>query len=170
MKKGRKVWILWGCLTAVLIAAILIVCIRMFRKEAEDRAETERQLEHMAANTEGDDESASSGTEILLDGEKVSSIPVTGGPGETTRVIVQIDDYRIADLPFGEEHTLQIIQPAGRNTVRITAESVYMEDADCHGRDCVGMGEITRDNLETRVYREFIICKPHRVIVEVREP
>ena len=43
-----------------------------------------------------------------------------------------------------------------------------MEEADCHGQDCVKMEPVTRDNLEMRVMGGFIICLPHRVSVEVR--
>ena len=62
-----------------------------------------------------------------------------------------------------------MIQKGGRNKIRITANSVYMEDADCQGQDCVKMTEITRDNLETRVLRDMIICLPHKITVQVTE-
>ena len=173
MKKDKKTWILWGCLTAALLAAIVLVCVHMFRKEAEDRKAVDRELAQMTEQTAEQTENtatSSSETGILLDGEKVSSIPVMGGTEEPTRVIVYLGNYMIADLPFGEPHTLRINQPLGQNTIRITTDAVFMEDADCHGQDCVGMGEVTRDNLETRVMGGFIICLPHQVSVEVREP
>ena len=88
--------------------------------------------------------------------------------GDGLRVIVTVDGDEAANLPFGTEHTLQVIQDSGRNTVRITPDAVYMEEADCHGQDCVKMEPVTRDNLEMRVMGGFIICLPHRVSVEVR--
>ena len=73
------------------------------------------------------------------------------------------------DLPFGEEHTVLIHQINGsENLVRLTGEAVYMDSANCDGQDCVNMGEVTRENLETRVLGGFIICLPNMIVVEVR--
>ena len=106
---------------------------------------------------------------VLLDGQEMADKTVSPGKGDGLRVIVKREDELLADLPFGEEHTLEIIQKGGRNKLRITANSVFMEDADCEGQDCVKMTEITRDNLETRVLRDLIICLPHKLTIQVAE-
>ena len=105
---------------------------------------------------------------LLLDGTEMTEPVLNPEDGDGLRVIVTVDGNEIANLPFGTEHTLQVIQGGGTNTLRITADSVYMEEADCHGQDCVKMEPVTRDNLEMRVMGGFIICLPHRVSVEVR--
>ena len=106
---------------------------------------------------------------LLLDGTELTETTVSPGKGDGLRVIVWLENQELANLPFGEEHTLEVIQRSGWNKVRVTPEAVYMEDADCQGQDCVHMGQITRDNMETRVNREFIICLPHKVTVQVAE-
>lgn len=106
---------------------------------------------------------------LLLDGQELTEKTVSPGRGDGLRVIVKLEDELLADLPFGEEHTLEIIQKGGKNKLRITADSVFMESADCEGQDCVKMTSITRDNMETRVNREFIICLPHKLTVQVAE-
>lgn len=106
---------------------------------------------------------------VLLDGQELTEKTVSPGKGDGLRVVVTKENEVLADLPFGEEHTLEVIQKGGRNKIRITANSVYMEDADCQGQDCVKMTEITRDNLETRVLRDMIICLPHKITVQVTE-
>ena len=106
---------------------------------------------------------------LLLDGTELTETTVSPGKGDGLRVIVWLENQELANLPFGEEHTLEVIQKSGRNKVRITPEAVYMEDADCQGQDCVKMTEITRDNLETRVLRDMIICLPHKITVQVTE-
>jgi hypothetical protein len=86
------------------------------------------------------------------------------------RVYITCDGRPLLDLPFGEAHSVQIIQDDGsENTVAITEDAVYMEHADCDNQDCVHMGAVTRDNLELRVMGGFIICLPHKISVEVRE-
>lgn len=108
------------------------------------------------------------GITLLLDGAEMTDPVLDPEAGDGLRVIVTADGNEIANLPFGTEHTLQVIQQGGTNTVRITPDAVYMEEADCHGQDCVKMEPVTRDNLEMRVMGGFIICLPHRLSVEVR--
>jgi Uncharacterized protein conserved in bacteria len=108
------------------------------------------------------------GIRLLLDGAEMKETVTDPEGGDGLRVIVTVDGEEKANLPFGTEHTLQVVQDSGRNTVKITRDAVYMEEADCHGQDCVKMEPVTRDNLEMRVMGGFIICLPHRVSVEVR--
>ncbi len=108
------------------------------------------------------------GIRLLLDGAEMTDTVLDPAGGDGLRVIVTVNGNEEANLPFGTEHTLQVIQDNGKNTVRMTKDAVYMEEADCHGQDCVKMEPVTRDNLEMRVMGGFIICLPHRVSVEVR--
>lgn len=109
------------------------------------------------------------GVIVWLDGQEMTESTVSPGKGDGLRVIVTLDGAEIANLPFGESHTLRIVQGEAENTVRITDRAVYMEAANCHGQDCVRMGEVTRGNMETRSLGAFIICLPHRISVEVRD-
>ena len=110
-----------------------------------------------------------SGAVVLVDGEVLSSPVLSPDKQDNLRVILTLDGRLIADLPFGEAHTVRILQDNGdENTLLLTGESVRMESANCEGQDCVRMEEVTRDNLETRVMFGMIICLPHRLSVEVR--
>ena len=111
-----------------------------------------------------------SGVKILLDGEEFSGKALSPEKEDDLRVILTLDGKEIADLPFGEAHTVRVLQDNGdENILVLTGESVYMESANCEGQDCVHMEKVTRDNLETRVMFGMIICLPHRLSVEVRE-
>ena len=104
---------------------------------------------------------------ILLDGNELTESIVSPGMGtDGLRVVIRLNDTVLVSLPFGAEHTLEVIQKSGRNKVRMTADAVYMEDADCPGHDCVNMGKYTRDNWETR---NMIVCLPHRLSVQVTD-
>ena len=108
------------------------------------------------------------GVQVLLDGEPLSD-PVLSPDADGLRVILTLDGKEIANLPFGEAHTVRVMQGNGdENTLVLTGERVYMESANCEGQDCVNMEPVTRDNLETRVMFGMIICLPHRLSVEVR--
>ena len=103
----------------------------------------------------------------LLDGMKAED--EAGALQDGLRVILTLDGQEIANLPFGEAHTVRVLQENGdENTLVLTGESVYMESANCEGQDCVHMEPVTRNNLETRVMSGMIICLPHRFSVEVR--
>ena len=107
---------------------------------------------------------------LRVDGRAWEGPAVSQEAGEGLRVYVTRDGKPLIDLPFGEAHSVQIIQDDGsENTVAITGDAVYMEHADCDNQDCVQMGAVTRDNLELRVMGGFIICLPHKISVEVRE-
>ena len=86
------------------------------------------------------------------------------------RVYVTLDGEALIDLPFDQAHTLTVIQHGtGENTVQITGDAVYMEHADCENQDCVQMGEVTLHNLEARVLGGFIVCLPHKLVIEIDE-
>ena len=111
----------------------------------------------------------SAGAVVRVDGEVLSSPALSPEKQDDLRVHITLDGAEIADLPFGEAHTVRIEQGNGfENTLLLTGDSVLMESANCEGQDCVHMEKITRDNLETRVMFGIIICLPHRLSVEVR--
>lgn len=110
------------------------------------------------------------GVRVLVDGAVWEGPAVSPEAGEGLRVYITRDGRPLLDLPFGEAHSVQVIQEDGsENTVAITADAVYMDHADCENQDCVQMGAVTRENLELRVMGGFIICLPHKISVEVRD-
>ena len=139
--KGKQ----WAVIV-LLLAAAAVLCATVFRP-GEHHAEMK----------------------ILVDGEPFTASVRSPDKQEDLRVILTLDGKEIAEFPFGEAHTVRILQENGdENTLVLTEDSVYMESADCDGQDCVQMEKITRDNLETRVMFGMIICLPHRLSVEVR--
>lgn len=107
--------------------------------------------------------------EVWVDGAPWSASKKAADGGDDLRVYVTLDGEALIDLPFGEAHTVRIVQPGGaENTVELTGEAVRMAGANCENQDCVHMGDVTRDNLEVRVMGGFIICLPHKLSVEVR--
>ncbi|MBR7189389.1 MAG: NusG domain II-containing protein [Clostridia bacterium] len=111
----------------------------------------------------------SGGARVLLDGREWSSGSVAPESEDALRVYVTWDGAALIDLPFGEAHRVQVLQPDGEeNEIVLTGDEVYMERANCENQDCVEMGRVTRDNYELRAMGGFIICLPHRVSVEVR--
>jgi len=105
---------------------------------------------------------------VLVDGTEWDGKAIRA-EADDLRVYITLDGKPLIDLPFGDTHTVEIIQDGvGENTVEITGQSVSMAHADCENQDCVNMGAVRRDNLEVRVMGGFIVCLPHKLSVEVR--
>ncbi len=137
----KKAWIIAAAIAAVCMAAVLFIVLRP---------------------------APGSGYTLLVDGEALP-VAVLSPEKRELRIHLTLDGQEIADLPFGEPHTVLLRQENGdENLLRITEGSVFMENANCEGQDCVHMEKVTRDNLETRVMFGMIICLPHRFSVEVR--
>lgn len=112
---------------------------------------------------------AEKGVTVFLDGSPWRKGDPLPGNGGELKVLITLDGGLLMELPFGEKHTVRIVRPdGGENTVFLTGRAVTMAEANCEGQDCVQMGEVTPENLETRVMGGFIVCLPHRLSVEVR--
>ncbi len=105
-----------------------------------------------------------SSREVFAPGE---GLPEDRKP-EGDYVRIQVDSRTVRLLPLDEPCTVTLTQDGDKkNIIRVTGDGVVMESANCLSQDCVHMGEVNRDNWETRVQGAFIICLPHRVTVEL---
>ena len=103
---------------------------------------------------------------LLLAGCSGDDADVPVPEGDYVRI--QVDGKTVQIVPLGEPRTVTLRQETGEtNVIRITENGVYMESSNCHNQDCVRMGEVDRENWETRVNGAFIICLPNRVSVEL---
>ena len=83
-------------------------------------------------------------------------------------VIITVDGKEYARVPLSRPQTVTVTQEDGSvNVVEVTAEGAVMLSSTCHNQLCVQMGQVTRDNWETRPNQQFIICLPNRVSVEL---
>lgn len=105
---------------------------------------------------------------VLKDGQVWEEPRIIEGEKGGLRVTVTLDGRLVCELPFTEACVLSVQQPDGAvNTLTLTGEALRMSEANCDGQDCVMMGEVTPQNLESRVLGGFIICLPHRLSAEV---
>ncbi len=124
-----------------------------------------------AAQVRAEESAAPSGIQVFLDEELWSGDPGAGVSAEDLTVYITHGGELLISLPFSENHIVTVRQPDGsENTVMLTGSLVRMMDANCSNHDCVDMGEVTRENLAGRILGGFIVCLPHEIIVEVREP
>lgn len=71
-------------------------------------------------------------------------------------------------IPMDRDKVITVRQEDGKtNKVHITPEKVYMESSTCENQDCVGQGEITLENYNTRILSTFVICLPNEVTIEL---
>ena len=119
----------------------------------------------------GSAESGDGTLRILVDGEAWTGTPEVPEQPEDLMVYIARGPQLLISFPFSEAHLISVIQEDGsENHILMTGELVKMMEANCGNQDCVGMGEVTRENLNERILGGFIVCLPHLLTVEVREP
>lgn len=76
-------------------------------------------------------------------------------------VIVNVDGNFYNEYDLSTDFTFSIETEAGTNVVEIKDSSVRVLDSDCNGRDCIGMGKISKSG-------ESIVCIPHRMEIYIK--
>ena len=143
-----------------ILVLMLILCLLLSGCEGEE-SKTKDELSAMEV------------IQVLVDGEvwsEAEEMPASVAEPDLMVYVYRADEI-LFTAPFSENHQIRILQPDGsENTILMTGDLVRMEDANCGNQDCVQMGDVTRENLEERILGGFIICLPHQIVVEVREP
>ncbi|MEG1633550.1 MAG: NusG domain II-containing protein [Oscillospiraceae bacterium] len=84
-------------------------------------------------------------------------------------VYIYADNELYATVPLGKEQVVTVDRGDGRvNKIQITKDGAYMLSSTCKNQDCVGQGEVTCDNFESRPLKYWVICLPNGVTVELR--
>lgn len=87
---------------------------------------------------------------------------------EESTVIISVDGKEYARVPLSAPRTVTVEQEDGSvNVIEVSDHGAVMHSSTCGNQLCVKMGEVTVDNWEFRPNREFIICLPNRVSVEL---
>ncbi len=86
-------------------------------------------------------------------------------------VRVSVGGMVYALLPLNSDTTYPIRQPDGKeNVIEIGKNRVAMHSSTCDNQDCVGQGEITLENMDTRILFNMVICLPNEVSLELLTP
>lgn len=78
-----------------------------------------------------------------------------------TEVVVKVDGKQLHALSLKKDTRLEIICDAGKNTLIIENECVYVTDSDCPDRLCENMGPISKPG-------QTIVCLPHKLVIEIK--
>lgn len=71
-------------------------------------------------------------------------------------------------IPLSGENAFRVAQEDGsENVVHIGKNAFYMESSNCDNQDCVGQGEVTLENRDSRILFNMVICLPHRLTLEL---
>ncbi len=81
--------------------------------------------------------------------------------------IKQGEDYYQL-VPLNAPGEIVIRQEQGyENVIHIGHNSVVMHSANCPKHECIAQGEMTLDNIDTRVFFQWITCLPHQLSLEL---
>ena len=83
-------------------------------------------------------------------------------------VVITVNGRQYGDpIAMDRDKIITVRQDDGKiNRVHITPEEVCMESSTCDNQDCVGEGNVTHDNYQTRILGSWIICLPNAVTIE----
>lgn len=74
-------------------------------------------------------------------------------------------------FPLVTEGNLSIKQSdTVENVVHVIVDGFYMHSSTCANQDCVKQGEVTLDNIETRILANWVVCLPNNVMLELLTP
>ena len=108
---------------------------------------------------------AATETPAAAEGETLSAEEMFTAPGYV--YIVAGGEGRWFALPDEEPGTITVKDEDKVNIIRLTNPSVMMESSTCDNQDCVNQGEVTLENLSSRVLYNMILCLPHSVSIEL---
>lgn len=120
-----------------------------------------------------------SGTDTIQsdDNQKFSESVITAAneylsanPAESY-LLVKTNQSAYSPIPLNEENSFTITQPDGsKNVVHIGKNSFYMESSNCENQNCVEEGEVTLENMNSRILLNMVICLPHQLSLEMLTP
>ena len=155
----------------LLTAAALLATLTGCGDRDTAAPETAKTAEATAQKTENDTKTPESLK--TAEEEHPFLVQITENDPAIAYVLVRMPDpVGLLPLPTEGEYTKTIRQTMpdgteGYNTLHLTPEGFWMEDADCPGQDCVGEGKVTLQNREERVLWNMVICLPHKLTAEL---
>ncbi|MBP5167960.1 MAG: NusG domain II-containing protein [Oscillospiraceae bacterium] len=86
-------------------------------------------------------------------------------------LLVTTNNGVYSPIPLNGENAFRVKQGDGsENVVHIGKNSFYMESSNCDNQNCVGEGEVTLENRDSRILFNMVICLPHRLSLELLTP
>ena len=170
MKKKNLIAVL---IIFVLAAAVLFLGL-YFRGGAKSPLPPEAEPTESAAPEEGTADESAENAE--------NTAPEAGTAAEKTReylekypsesyLLVRTANSVFAPIPLTEEGSFKIAQADGsENVVHVGKNSFYMESSNCDNQNCVGEGEVTLENKDSRVLFNMVLCLPHELSLELLTP
>ena len=84
----------------------------------------------------------------------------------TDRARIYVGSYIYKEVSLSEDQVIEIDQGNGIvNHVEVKDGAIFMADSSCPDQQCVGQGDISMENYEIRVLRNWIVCLPNQVTV-----
>lgn len=81
---------------------------------------------------------------------------------------IKVGSYVYKEVSLDEDQIIEINQGSNIiNHVEVKDGAINMLDSTCPDQQCVDQGEITAENYEERVLRNWIICLPNQVTIEL---
>ncbi len=85
---------------------------------------------------------------------------------ERARIYLGADLYQ--EVALNEDQVIKVDQGSGVvNHIEVKDGAIRMMDSTCPDKQCVYQGEMSMENYERRGLRQWIVCLPNQVTVEL---
>ena len=85
---------------------------------------------------------------------------------ERARIYLGADLYQ--EVALNEDQVIEVGQGSGVvNHIEVKDGAIRMMDSTCPDKQCVYQGEMSMENYERRGLRQWIVCLPNQVTVEL---
>ena len=130
-------------------------------------AETESTAPEAAASTEAAESEAAADPEAHSAAAEKAAAYLAQYPAESY-VLVTVGSNVYSPIPLTEDNAFKVhVSESEYNVVHIGKNSVYMEESTCDNQNCVGEGEVTLENRDSRALYNMILCLPHDLMLEL---
>ena len=159
-------------LAVLLLAVVLLVyghSMRTTQQSPEKSAQTAQPLPSAEGSSEG--ETVANPAPGYSEKTRAAAEAYLREYPAESYLILTTNSGISSPIPLNEENSFRVKQGDGsENVVHIGKNSFYMESSNCDNQNCVGEGEVTLENRDSRILYNMVICLPHQLTLELLTP
>jgi len=105
---------------------------------------------------------------LLVAAAGMAAVKFLSPSAPANRAKIYVGSYVYKEVSLDEDQVIEIDQGNDVvNHVEVKDGAINMVDSTCPDQQCVYQGEITAENYEDRALRNWIVCLPNQVTIEL---
>lgn len=157
-------------LISVAAAAVVLLVLGLALRKGTDAPDADKTVAELSAVSQAAESPAPSEISVPEEVTAAAQAYLDQYPAESY-LIIRTSTSMYMPFPLNEDASFKVhFGDEEYNLVHIGKNSVYMEESTCDNQNCVGQGEITLENRDSRILFNMILCLPHELSLELVDP